>query len=82
MRMRNTWSAMKLKSYMTEKNLSLVDLARTSGVSASILSRYLRGLRAISVDNAARLSAATGGEVTVADLLYPDGLPEGARMAS
>lgn len=36
----------------------------------------------MSAENAARISAATGGEVTVEELLFPEGLPEGARMAS
>jgi len=73
---------MKLKIYMTKKEMSLVELGRLAGVSPSIISRYLRGLRTMSAENAARISAATGGEVTVEELLFPEGLPEGARMAS
>jgi len=30
---------------------------------------------------AAKVSAATWGEVTVEQLLYPDGLPDGARLS-
>lgn len=50
------------------------------GVPVATLSRYVRGQRKLSAEVAAKISASTGGEVTICDLLYPEGAPENARL--
>jgi DNA-binding transcriptional regulator YdaS (Cro superfamily) len=73
---------MRLEEYMKKNNIRALGIARKAKINFSIISRYLNGRRGLSPESAARISAATGGEVTVEELLFPNGLPEGARMAS
>jgi len=73
---------MKLKEFLEENRINALGLARKAGLSFSIVSRYLNGKRGLSPESAARISAATGGVVTVEDLLFPKGLPEGARICN
>lgn len=56
-------------------------LAATLGVSPEYISMLEADKRGLSPELAARLSAATDGALTVAELLYPDGLPQGATLA-
>ena len=71
---------MKLNDFLKTENLRLSDLAKLSGVSVATLSRYVRGQRKLSAVVAAKISASTKGEVTICDLLYPEGAPENARL--
>lgn len=59
----------KLKTFIRESGGTQSKLARQARISDAHLSEFLSGKKPISVDVAVRLSEATGGKVTVADLL-------------
>jgi len=71
---------MKLSEYLRANKLKAYHLAMTAGVNPSVVSRYLGGGK-ISPEVAAKISTATGGNVSIQELLYPGGLPEGAKLA-
>ena len=56
------------------------ELARIAGVPGSTITRYLSGERTITAPIAERISGATGGAVTIEELLYPNGIKNGARL--
>ncbi len=60
---------MGLKSYFEKKNLKPTPWAEKNGIAPSVISRYLNG-RGLSAKNALRIQKATGGQVTVMELLY------------
>lgn len=55
-------------------------LAADAGIGLSYLNKITYG-DVPTADVAARISAATGGVVSVEELLYPAGLPDGARVS-
>ena len=71
---------MKLRDWYHVKNGRLSALARGLGVSLQCIDSIARGLRRGRPDLLARISAATKGEVSIQEPLYPDGLPAGAAM--
>lgn len=72
---------MNLKDYLKDHDLSAAAFAARAGVPASSVSRYLAGSRdSVAALTAARMSAATGGLVSVQEILFPRGLPKGAKM--
>lgn len=60
----------KLRAYLTKNGLKPTPWAVANGVSRSVVSRLLNG-KGISPANAKKIAAATGGDVTELDLLYP-----------
>jgi DNA-binding transcriptional regulator YdaS (Cro superfamily) len=71
---------MKLRDWYRQRHGRLSDLARAVGVSLQYIDAIAKGDRQGKPAVIGRISAATGGEVTVQELLFPNGLPEGARM--
>lgn len=55
-------------------------VANRAELSKPMLSLVLSGHRRPSAAVAARISAATSGEVSIEELLYPDGVPLGAVL--
>lgn len=55
-------------------------LAKRAGLSVSHVTRILRREREASPDTAVALSRVTGGDVSVAEILWPDGSPEDVRI--
>lgn len=70
---------MKLRTWIEQGEGRAVELALKLCVSRRLVDAYAAG-QYRSPKTASAISAATGGEVTVQELLYPDGLPEGAAM--
>ena len=75
----DTW----LKSVSAARGVSqrslLVEIAGKSSIKAHTAWLIAHG-KNCSRELAANISAATSGEVSIEELLYPDGLPPGARM--
>lgn len=65
---------MKLKDYLVKTGLKQSDLANCVGCSQAHISQVCNLGRRPSPDVAARISRACHNEVTVLDLLYPDGV--------
>lgn len=59
----------RLRAYRHDAGLSLKDLADKVGVTKSHLSKIETGVAAPSLDLVIRLSAATGGAVSVTDFV-------------
>ena len=73
---------MKLETYLKTTKTRATGLARKAGVPASSLTRFMRGDRkTLAPSTAAKVSTATDGAVSVAELLFPSGLPAGACMS-
>jgi len=68
---------MKLNDWCTRGRAK--PLAEAAGVSPTYIYRLVRGTARPTIDVAGKISAATGGEVTIADLLGE--LPEGASWS-
>ncbi|GMV44045.1 MAG: hypothetical protein AMXMBFR64_57610 [Myxococcales bacterium] len=72
---------MKLDDFRTSRGLTYSELAELVGArNTNAAWRWCQG-EAPERLTAARISAATDGLVAVEELLYPDGVPEGARIA-
>jgi transcriptional regulator with XRE-family HTH domain len=71
---------MNLEAHRNHHGLSYAALASRLGVSSMTAWRWCTRQRTPDQDQAARISAATHGEVSIAELLYPDGVPEGATL--
>ncbi len=67
-----------LATYFSRRKMTKAELARRCEISPEYVTQLAQRIRRPSPDLAARISAATAGEVSVKDLLYPDGFPEGA----
>lgn len=67
-----------LESYFDSSTITRASLARKCDVTPEYVTQLTKGIRRPSPELAARISAATGGQVTVKDLLYPNGFPAGA----
>lgn len=69
---------MKLKTYMTENNLSQSDLARQLNMTQAAVSMWVSGERRPDWDSLAKLAHLTGGAVTANDFMP---VPESAAPA-
>lgn len=72
---------MTIRSWMERDGLKQREVAERLGISLSLVNALLTGARGVSKELAASISVATGGDITISELLYPDGLPEGACLA-
>jgi hypothetical protein len=80
---------MKLRSWIARQKLNQAACSALLGISEGHLSEILafeaarkhRRTRRPSPELAAQISAATGGLVTIGELLYPRGVPQGAALA-
>jgi hypothetical protein len=71
---------MDLKSYL--QNRDRRQFATQVGTSYGYLRLIISRVRRPSPELAARISAATEGEVAIEELLFPGGLPLDSRMAA
>lgn len=72
---------MKLDDFRTSRGLTYSELAELVGAkNTNAAWRWCQG-EAPERLTADRISAATGGLVTIEELLYPDGVSPGARVA-
>ena len=62
---------MTLSEYIGEVGITTITLAVKLGVSQPFVSQLATGRRRPSPEVAKRISEATGGKVTVMELLYP-----------
>jgi DNA-binding transcriptional regulator YdaS (Cro superfamily) len=67
-----------LEAYFQTRQMTKAELARRCDISPEYVTQLSQGLRRPSPDLAAKISAVTGGQVSVKDLLYPEGFPPGA----
>ena len=73
---------MTLREYMKKRNVTQGQLSTAMEIpSVSQVGQWVRGVTTPRGNSAARLSAATKGEVTIAELLFPYGLPDGCEGA-
>lgn len=72
---------MRLSGYIEQEGITPAELARRLGITRVHASELVREVARPSPDLAARISAESGGAVTVEELLYPKGIPSGAVMA-
>jgi len=74
---------MELRDYLEKHDMTASDLAKKAMVPVACITRYLRKDqgRGLSPETAAKISSATTGEVTISELLYPDGIMPGAKFA-
>lgn len=59
---------MKLEDYFKQVGAKPTPWAKSKGISASVISRFLNG-KGISVTNALKIQLATGGEVLAEEVL-------------
>lgn len=71
---------MKLDDWLKAERGRRVRLARTIGKTTQLIDYIARGESRGSPETMAAISTATLGEVSVQELLYPEGLPPGAAM--
>lgn len=72
---------MKMSLYLDRRPRgTAAKLASAAGITPVQISRYLRGDRRPSPEVAAQLSVATNGKVSIIELLYPEGIPPGAKI--
>lgn len=69
-----------LAAYFSGRKVTKAEIARRCDISPEYVTQLSQGIRRPSPDLAARISAATDGQISVKDLLYPDGLPDGAVL--
>ncbi|RYF30144.1 MAG: XRE family transcriptional regulator [Comamonadaceae bacterium] len=62
---------MDLASYLAKYELKPAQFAERAGVPASTVTRILSGARRPRLDTAAKLAAATDGQVSISDFLRP-----------
>ena len=73
---------MNLKDYLHEKSIRPSVFAVSANLTPSIITRLIRGERLrVSPDTALKISSATGGSVTVEELLYPNSAPQNIQKA-
>jgi plasmid maintenance system antidote protein VapI len=72
---------MELKKYLEANDLTATAFAEQADVPVQCITRLLRKERGVTPQVAARISAGAQGQVTVGELLFPEGMPEGARLA-
>jgi transcriptional regulator with XRE-family HTH domain len=66
---------MTLKEYLTENKIKLTDFASKVGIQQPYVSLIKNGHNRPSPDVALRIEQATGGAVTVMELLFPSPQP-------
>ena len=71
---------MLLEEYKRKYEKSDSEIARLVNVDTSLIRKIRNRQRRPSPNLAARISAATDGEVTIMELLFPDGLPSEVRL--
>jgi hypothetical protein len=64
---------MNLREFLAENNIRPTPWARQSGLVPEVILRYLNGQRGLSAKTMAKIIAATGGQVTFADLVAGPG---------
>lgn len=70
-------------AYMQTRTVSASRLVKLCGVAATGISRMLTDTRqSVSPETAAKISAATKGIVSIEEILFPGGIPRGARMSA
>lgn len=72
---------MRLETYRVMCQLTYGGLADALGIPKTT-AHYLCHGRPTDPESAARISKATGGKVSVAELLFPGGVPDGVSMSS
>lgn len=73
---------MQLREYMIKERYNASEIGAIAGLSTACITRYLNGDRGLSAASAAQISAATGGRVSIEELLFPDGVQKPARIAA
>lgn len=73
---------MRLKEYLQKTGTKAVDLASAANVSPSDITRYATYGWPAPREKAARISAATMGMVSIEELIFPDGIPDGAKYCA
>lgn len=63
---------MKLKKYLKENSVKIIDLAEAVSCTPAMISYVTNRVKRPSPDLALAISRATGGQVSVLELLYPD----------
>jgi len=77
------WEAnLRLKEYLRSTGTKAVDLAAAASVTPSDITRYATYGWPAPRDKAARISAATNGSVSIEELIFPDGIPDGAKFCA
>lgn len=71
---------MLLEDYKKKYKKSDSEIARLVKVDTSLIRKIRNRQRRPSPDLAAKISAVTNGEVTILDLLFPEGLPSEASF--
>ena len=57
--------AERIKKVMMEKEKSAMDVSRVSGISPSVMSRYVNGKRVPTVENLVKIADALGVDVGI-----------------
>jgi len=70
---------MDLASYLEKHDLKPAQFAERAGVPASTVTRILSGARRPRLDTAVKLSAVTGGEVSISDFVKAERPAEAAN---
>lgn len=75
---------MKLKEYLDANSMTAKALAENiiPAIPVACITRFVRKERGLSPKMAARISEATGGLVSIEELLYPCGVPGQARLSA
>ena len=63
---------MNLRTYLTTREITQAEFAKTCGVSAGLVWQWLEGKTSVTPDKAKLIEEKTGGEVTRMEALYPD----------
>lgn len=73
---------MTIKEYLDQYKTNVYQLSMKCGIYPSSITRMLKGERTgVTTETAAKISAATKGKISIEEILYPSGIPKGARMA-
>lgn len=67
--------------YKNRHRVTDEELASAVGISVHYLRKIRYGERIPTRNVAVRISAATGGEITIEQLLFPDGVPNRASLS-
>ena len=68
-----------IKKFCNDNDITLKDFSVRVGTSAPYLSQIVKGYRKPSADVALAIEQATGGAVTLRELLFPDKAKAGAE---
>ena len=69
-----------LRQYLEDNGIKQSYLCDKLGLTSGTVSLIVNGKQSPSPEQAAIISAALCGRISIADLLYPEGVAEGARM--